>query len=85
MMLTSTLMPPATEGKKLVVLKGATEADAAMEVREVDRSTDLLVFDSDGRLQTREGQFFGAVRFPFPFVMAHCFTFSFFFSFSRFF
>ena len=32
----------------------------AMEVREVDRDTDLMVFGSDGELQTREGRYFGA-------------------------
>ena len=32
----------------------------AMEVREVDRDTDLMVFGSNGELQTREGRYFGA-------------------------
>ena len=31
-----------------------------MEIREVDRDTDLVVFGEDGQLQTREGRYFGA-------------------------
>ena len=61
MMLTSTPMPAAVDGKKLVVVKGSSSSEGSgMEVREVDRSTDLLVFGANGSLQTREGQFFGA-------------------------
>ena len=60
-MLTKTPMPEPEEGKKLVVIRGTGGNDATnMEIREVDRSTDLMVFDSNGQLQTREGQYFGA-------------------------
>ena len=53
MMLTATPMPPPMEGKKLVVVKNAGNAEgkgALREVREVDRATDLLVFGADGKL-----------------------------------
>ena len=60
MMLTKTAMPEQVPGKKLIVVKSATLSTATMDVREVDRSTDLMVFDANGQLQTREGQYFGA-------------------------
>ncbi len=54
-------MPEPIKGKKLVVIKSGKRGEStAMELREVDRETDLMVFDAEGKLQTREGQFFGA-------------------------
>ena len=64
------LTPSYKQGKKLIVIKSGTTSaslvgnnsreSTAMEIREVDKDTDLMVFGSDGELQTREGRYFGA-------------------------
>ena len=67
MMLTKTPMKPVQEGRKLVVFKNKVDSttirsQSAIEIREIDKSTELLVFGEDGKVEARDGQYFGAVR-----------------------
>ena len=67
MMLTKTPMKPVQEGRKLVVFKNKVDSttirsQSAIEIREIDKSTELLVFGEDGKVEGRDGQYFGAVR-----------------------